>query len=49
MRVETLTAPHGREIVPYICPKGFQEFEALFTFHRHVKDAHPEKKECGND
>lgn len=44
MRVETLHSPHGREIVPYICPKCFQEFEALFTFHKHVKDTHGEKK-----
>ena len=24
----------------FICPECFQPFEALFTFHRHVREVH---------
>ena len=26
----------------YTCPICFREFEALFSFHRHTREAHPE-------
>lgn len=42
MRQETLHAPHGREVEPYVCPKCHQEFEALFQFNKHVREAHRE-------
>lgn len=44
MKVETLHAPHGREIDGYRCPKCSQEFEALFQFNKHIREAHQEQK-----
>ena len=26
----------------YVCPKCHHEFETLFAFNRHVREAHPE-------
>jgi hypothetical protein len=43
VRVETLHAPHGREVEPYVCPKCYASFEALFLFRKHVRDAHGDK------
>ena len=42
MRVETLTAPHGREIDPFVCPKCEREFEALFLLNKHTREEHRE-------
>ncbi len=47
MRVPTLHAEHGREIEPYVCPKCFQPFEALFLLNKHVREAHQEEKGTG--
>jgi hypothetical protein len=48
MRQETLHAPHGREIAPHVCPKCFQEFEALWLFNKHQREAHQEPKGLRN-
>ncbi len=42
MKAETLHAPHGVEA--YVCPKCFEEFAALFLFHKHVREKHPETR-----
>jgi uncharacterized C2H2 Zn-finger protein len=47
MRVDTLHAPHGREVQPYVCPKCHHTFEAFFELIRHVREAHKEPKGLG--
>jgi uncharacterized C2H2 Zn-finger protein len=44
VRAETLHAPHGREMDPWVCPKCFHPFEALFLYIRHIREAHQEKR-----
>lgn len=29
---------------PFVCPKCFRAFEALFLFYKHVREVHPEKR-----
>jgi hypothetical protein len=43
-KLETLHAPHGIE--PYVCPRCFAEFHALFLFNKHVREKHPQEKQA---
>ena len=44
MRVETLHAPAGIEVKPFVCGKCFREFEALWLFNKHQRESHQEAK-----